>query len=319
MREPLDVYFVLTPRFLLLDFGGPAEAFAFAAREGAPFRARYVGARASIESAIGLRVGDLEPLPETLPDGALVVIAGVMGPAESYRRPEARETIAWLRRVVTPAHRLACVCSAALLAARAGLLEKRACTTHHTLTAALKELAPGARVLEDRVFVEDGPISTSAGITAGIDLALHIIETHAGAGVAQAVARELVVWLRRTGGDPQLSPWLAFRNHMHPAVHRVQDAISRAPERDWPLGELARHAHASVRNMTRLFREHTGTSITDYHQRIRVALARQLLANPANSVERVAELTGFASARALRRVFARVEGGAPSTFRRAHG
>jgi transcriptional regulator GlxA family with amidase domain len=303
----------------MLDFSGPAEAIAFAAREGAPFRSHFVGARSSIESAIGLRVSELEPLPESLPEGALVVLAGVMGPKEAYRRAEARETVAWLRRVVTPSQTLACVCSSALLAARAGFLDGRACTTHHTLIADLRELAPKARVLDDRVFVQDGSLATSAGITAGIDLALHIIESHAGAGIAQAVARELVVWLRRSGGDPQLSPWLAFRNHMHPAVHRVQDAISRAPERAWPLGELAHDAHASVRNMTRLFREHTGTSITDYHQRIRIALARQLLANPVNSVERVAELTGFASARALRRVFARVEGGAPSAFRRERG
>jgi transcriptional regulator GlxA family with amidase domain len=312
----LDVYFVLTPRFLMLDFAGPAEAFAFAARAGARLRAHYVGARPSIAGALGLAVGALEPLPAALPDGALVFLSGVVSPAESYRCAEARETIAWLRRAVTPRQRLACVCSAALLAARAGLLDGRACTTHHTLTGALREVAPGARVLDDRVFVEDGPVATSAGITAGIDLALHLIEAHEGPGTAQAVARELVVWLRRTGGDPQLSPWLAFRNHMHPAVHRAQDAISRAPERDWPLDELARHAHASVRNLTRLFREHTGTTIDDYHRRLRVALARQLLSNPASSMERVAELAGYGSARALRRAFARVEGGAPSAYRK---
>lgn len=312
----LDLYFVLTPRFLMLDFAGPAEAFAFAVRAGARVRAHYVGARPSLLGALGLTVSHLEPLPAVLPDGALVFLSGVMGPAASYACAEARETVAWLRRAVTPRQRLACVCSAALLAARAGLLDGRECTTHHTLTTTLRELAPRARVLEDRVFVEDGPVATSAGVTAGIDLALHLIESIAGAGMAQGVARELVVWLRRTGSDPQLSPWLAFRDHLHPAVHRAQDAISRAPERPWPLAELAKHAHASVRNLTRLFREHTGTTVADYHQRLRVARARQLLEDPQRSMERVAELTGFGSARALRRVFTRVEGTAPSVYRR---
>jgi transcriptional regulator GlxA family with amidase domain len=313
---PLDVLFVLTPGFLMLDFAGPAEAFAFAAREGASVRARFFGASPSVTSALGLDVGPLEPLPPTLPDGALVFLSGVIAPESSYRCAEARATVAWLRRAVTPGQRLACVCSAALLAARAGLLDGRRCTTHHTLIERLRALAPRAIVVDDRVFVDDGPVATSAGITAGIDLALHMIEGSAGPGIAQAVARELVVWLRRTGSDPQLSPWLAFRNHMHPAVHRAQDAISRAPGRAWSLPELAREARTSVRNLTRLFREHAGTTVLDYHRRIRVAHARQLLDSPAHSVERVAELVGLGSARSLRRAFAKVGGGTPSAHRR---
>lgn len=307
----LDVFFVLVPRFVLTDFAGPAEAFHYAGRAGAKVRQRYVGASPSIVGGLGLSVARLEPLPDELPDGALVFVSGSMSPGESYRCDEARATVAWLRRTITPRQRLACVCSAALLAAQARLLEHRQCTTHHTLLDDLRRLAPSAEVLDDRVFVIDGHVATSAGVTAGLDLALYFIEESCGAGIAQAVAREMVVWLRRTGSDPQLSPWLAFRNHMHPAVHRVQDAISRAPERAWTLAELAREAHTSVRNLTRLFRQHTGTSIIDYHHRIRVAQARQLLDIPSHSVERVAELVGFSSARSLRRVFARVHGEAP--------
>ena len=272
----LDVFFVLAPRFLLIDFAGPADAFHYAARFGGKVRMRYVAARPSL-------------------------VGG----------GSARATVAWLRRMITPRQRLACVCSAALLAAEARLLDGRACTTHHSLLDPLRQLAPTAQVLDDRVFVRDEHIATSAGVTAGLDLALYFIEESCGAGIAQAVAREMVIWLRRTGADPQLSPWLAFRNHMHPAVHRVQDAISRAPERAWTLTDLAKQAHTSVRNLTRLFRQHAGTSIVDYQQRIRVAQARQLLKNPSHTVEHVAELVGFGSARSLRRVFARIEGDLP--------
>src|SRR5439155_1994917 len=156
-----------------------------------------------------------------------------------------------------------------------------------------------------RIFVDAGAICTSAGITAGIDLALYLIEQYAGPGIAQTVARDLVVYLRRTGNDPQLSPWLAHRNHLHPTVHRVQDAISRAPERAWALSDLARRAHTSVRNLTRLFRQHTGTTIVLYQQRIRIAYARQLLENPRNSLERVAQRVGLSSARSVRRAWAK--------------
>ncbi len=312
---PLDVYFVLTPRFLMLDLSGPAEAFAYAARAGADFRLHFVSPALSVTGGLGLTVANLQPLPEVLPEGALVFLTGVMGAATSYQCEEAEVVVRWLRHAVTERQRLACVCSAAMLAARAGLLRGRSCTTHHSLTEALRALAPGATVLDDRIFVDDGPVATSAGITSGIDLALHLIEKYAGAGTAQTVARELVVWQRRTGSDPQLSPWLDHRNHMHPVVHRVQDALSREPERLWPLPELARLAHTSVRNLTRLFREHTSITVIDYHQRLRVAQARLLLENPRNSVELVAERVGFGSARSLRRVFARVEGMPPSRQR----
>jgi transcriptional regulator GlxA family with amidase domain len=315
-----DIYFVVTPQFLLLDFAGPAEAFAFAARLGARFRAHYVGFRPSLGGALGVSLGPLEPLPEVLPERAVVFLSGVLSPLQSYRCPEARATVAWLRRALTsPTHRLAAVCSGALLAAQARLLDGKRCTTHHTLLDALRSLAPTARVVDDCVFVVDGRIMTSAGVSAGVDLALHVIEDMFGPSVAQGVARELVVWLRRTGTEPQMSPWLEFRNHVHPVVHRVEDVISRAPAREYSLEELAALAHTSVRNLTRLFREHTGITVARYQQRLRVALARQLLADPRNSMERVAELAGFQSARSLRRVFGKLEGEAPSRYRgKAH-
>ncbi|SBT09290.1 Transcriptional regulator, AraC family (fragment) [Candidatus Accumulibacter aalborgensis] len=203
----------------------------------------------------------------------------------------------------------------ALLLAAAGLLDGRRCTTHHSLIAALQAAAPAAKVEENRVFVEDGPVLTSAGITTGIDLALHLIERHAGAELAGRVARRQVVYQRRGGNDPQISPWLAHRNHLHPAVHRAQDAIAQDPARSWSLEELAGCAHVSARHLTRLFAEHAGISVVGYQQRLRVARARELLVDRQLSVEHVAELAGFASARDFRRVWQRYEGGAPSALR----
>ncbi|VTR45591.1 transcriptional activator FtrA [Serratia fonticola] len=118
----------------------------------------------------------------------------------------------------------------ALLAAQAGLLDGYHCTTHHAVIDRLRQQAPAALVKENRIFVEDRGVFTSAGITAGIDLALHLVNQYCGADRALEVAREMVVYFRRSGDDPQLSPWLRYRNHLHPAVHRAQDVMAAEPE-----------------------------------------------------------------------------------------
>ena len=203
---------------------------------------------------------------------------------------------------------MASVCSGALLLARAGLLDGRQCTTHHTRTDLLRQFAPTAQVHENRLFVEDGPAVTSAGVTAGIDLGLYLVERYFGAPLAAEVARDLVVYMRRSGQDPQLSPWLAYRNHLHPAVHRAQDAIAKDPARRWRLDELAERAHVSPRHLARLFAEHTGIGVVEYQQRLRLTRAKELLGDARLSRERVAEMAGFSSARDLRRVWGKYEG-----------
>lgn len=203
----------------------------------------------------------------------------------------------------------------ALLAARAGLLRAVECTTHHAHIDELKALDPQAIVHADRVFVEDGRIYTSAGVTAGLDLALHLIGRDLGHRVAAAVARELVVYRRRSGSDPALSPWVLYRNHLHPAVHRVQEAVSKEPAQDWSAPRLAEFACMSSRNLARLFAEHAGCSPLDYVQRMRIALARELVQQTHLDLERVADRSGFRSAHQLRRAWRRWESGTPTDHR----
>ena len=139
------------------------------------------------------------------------------------------------------------------------------------------------------MFVIDGERLTSAGVTSGVDLMLHVVAALTGAAVAVAVARYLVVYLRRSAADPQLSPWLEGRNHIHPAIHRAQDAIAAEPARAWSLSSVARVAATSPRNLSRLFNQHTGMSVTTYVNRMRVALARQLVLGSHLDIETVAE------------------------------
>lgn len=319
------VFVVVPPRALLLDIAGPIEALRKANLEQSAvcFDIAYVGPASRVGSSIGLELSGIAPLPASLPPDALVVVSGqveqplgVRGSRAEDARLEAR-IVDWLRRSVGPDTRLATICSGALLAARAGLLDGRECTTHHAAIAELKRLAPAARVRENRLYVEDGPRLTSAGITAGIDLMLHLIAQQAGHVAALAVARYLLVYLRRGGADPQLSPWLEGRNHIHPAIHRVQDAIAAEPARDWSVAALAKIAGTSPRNLSRLFNEHTGVSVTDYVNRIRVALARELVTGSRLDMESVAERAGFASTRQFRRAWKRVYDTPPAHSRGA--
>ena len=137
------------------------------------------------------------------------------------------------------------------------------------------------------------------------DLQIADMDRHVYGDHALTIARHLVVYLRRAGSDPQLSPWLEGRNHVHPAVHRAQDAIAAEPARSWSLAELARIANSSPRHLSRLFNEHAGMGITDYVNRLRVALARELISETRLDMEHVAERSGFASARQLRRAWRR--------------
>ncbi len=321
--QAIPVYFVLRDDTFALDLVGPAEIFRCANRcaekSGQPplFRMHYVSAEPRLSTSIGLELTGFSALPASLPDNAIVMIIACTGNDDDFSSDAAQATVAWLRQHVRPCHRLLCICTGALLAGYAGLLDGRQCTTHYAHYDRLRELAPRAHVQENRIFVEDGPVCTSAGASTGIDLTLHVVAQIAGYQCSVAVSRHMVIYMRRTGTDPQLSPWLAFRNHVHPAIHRVQDAIVAEPARDWSNAQLAQIACTSERHLTRLFREHAGTGIVDYLHRIRVALARDLLNQSQLDMEHVAERAGFNSSRQLRRVWRKFEEAPPSLARTA--
>ena len=323
-RRRIAVLVLLPPRALLLDLAGPVEVLRIAGRvqDRVGFDVAYAAAEPVTRSSIGLTLGGAGPLPDTVPPGTVILLPGstdhALGPPADRQLDAAAEDriVTWLRRTVRPGHLLVTICDGALLAGRAGLLDDYACTTHHESCARLAAIAPRARVLENRLFVEDRDRLSSAGVTAGVDLMLHLVSGWAGPAASVATARSLVVYMRRGPDDPQLSPWLEGRSHLHPVVHRAQDAIAADPRRDWSLAELGRFAGASPRNLSRLFRVHAGMTITDSVSRGRIALARDLIAQSDLAMEQVAERAGFASARHMRRVWRRFHPTAPSTARR---
>ncbi len=315
----IDIYFVVLPDTLLLDLAGPAEAFRLANQHlqqqglGAAFAMHFVGPVERVTSSVGLQLSSLAALPASLPKPSWVVLMGRPGDATAVTAQSRwwLRSRDWLGRVLAQDllhpqghHRLMTVCVGALLAADAGLLHQRNVTTHHELLDSLAALAPTAHVLPNRVMVIDGRVATSAGVTTGIDLALHGIEQVCGGAVAQAVARVMVAATRRTEHDPQASPLLQLREHLHPALHRVQDAVTARPQHGWSVQALAALAHVTPRHMTRLFQEHLHTTPRRYVEQLRVALAVHALRRGATT-RAVAAAVGFATERQMRQAIAR--------------
>lgn len=311
------VLFAILPEVVLLDVAGAAESFRMANQQKAgSYELRFVGPTANARAGVGLQLHQLEPLPARPPDRSIVVVTGVTSESLDLDSAPVRRLADWLREAMrNETITLMSVCAGALIVAKAGLLAGRECTTHHEHIEALSKIEPSATVHANRIFVEDGRVLTSAGVTAGTDLTLYVIGQQLGHQIAAAVARDLVVYMRRAGADPQLSPWVMHRNHLHPAVHRVQDAVTKHPAARWSSARLAGVACMSSRNLARLFAEHAGCSPLDYVQRLRVAMARELVSNSNLALERVAERTGFSSAHQLRRVWRRWEDSPPTRHR----
>ncbi len=320
--ESVDVLFIVAPHTLLLDLAGPAEAFRLSNRHGsegvrAPrFRLRFAGPETQSETSVGLCVARLEALPSAFDRPTWVVLLGQPNDALAKLDAGARAVARWLAQTL-PAllaadsrHGLVTICGGALLAARAGLIGSRRCTTHHELLEALREAAPAAQVVDNRVFVLDDRLASSAGVTAGIDLALHLIALTCGEPIAAAVAQDMVVYLRRSASDPELSPLLTHRHHLHPAVHCVQDAVSADPTRGWTMATLAVAGHVTPRHLLRLFTLHARVSPLAYLQGIRLERARQALKH-GMSVTRAAHEAGFSSDLQLRRAWRQRFGGTP--------
>ncbi|WP_431100022.1 GlxA family transcriptional regulator [Roseateles noduli] len=321
----VDVWILVERHTLLLDLAGAAEALRLAnqalRRRGEPeaFRLRYCAASESASTSVGLTLAALEPLP-ALGERDWLILSGRRHPhpddppTDTTDQEDALRIERWLHRegsalLAGGLGRLLSICAGALLAARAGLLDGRRCTTHHEALDALRDAAPLADVQANRVFVLDGPLASSAGITAGIDLVLALIAEHCGEAIAASVAQVMVVYLRRGAQDPELSPMLAHRHHLHPALHRVQDAVCGDPRADWSLARMAEVAHVTPRHLTRLFAQHGGTTPLDYLRAIRLELARRELQRGVRPAQ-AALAAGFSSDQQLRRTRRRM--GAPA-------
>jgi len=261
----------------------------------------------SVRSSMGFSVAT-EPLSKANFDTLMVGGSTVAGSLTAG-------VTRFLRRALTRSRRLASTCTGAFILAEAGLLDGRRATTHWHRARELQARFPMVKVEEDRIFIVDGPVWTSAGMTAGIDLALAMVEKDLGADVARAVARKLVVYHRRAGGQSQFSALL----EMEPKSDRIQSALAYAKRNlDKPLTvtQLAKAAHLSPRQFSRAFRAETGQSPAKAVENLRVEAARLMMERSRHPIDVIAQQTGFADRDRMRRAFLRAFGQPPQVMRR---
>jgi transcriptional regulator GlxA family with amidase domain len=301
-----EVVFLLVPKLHLLDLAGAAQVFSTAADElaesGVPgtYQLRYVAEDSEVPTAQGLPVKAETVWPRLGPND-LVMVPGWRSPGTAGGP---RLTAAQARHVFDH-HSLggtvASVCSGAFALGQAGLLAGRRCTTHHDLQEELARRFPEASVIRDVLYTEDERVVTSAGIASGIDLALHLVAVRHGPALAAKVAREMVVFARRNGDEPQASAMLRYRSHLSEAVHRVQDRIDAQFTRPLRLPDLAAASGVSQRTLTRQFADATGMTPLRYQSVLRLERAEHLIGQGA-TVDAAARAVGFADARMLRRL-----------------
>ena len=306
------------PAVQLLDVAGPLQVFATANERGAvgtPYAPRVIAAGdLGLTASAGLRLV-ADPLPDLDAPLDTLVIAGGPGVLAACDDPA---LVAWVRARAARARRVASVCTGAFLLGATGLLDGRRAVTHWTQCAALARRYPLARVEPDPIFVRDGPVWSSAGVTAGIDLTLALVEEDLGRPVALAVARHLVVFLKRPGGQAQFSAALALQagEERFGALHAfIAQNLSAALS----LPALAAAAGMSERSLSRHYRAATGLTPARAVERLRVEAARRLLAETAQPVKRIARTCGFGSEETMRRSFLRHVAATPQAYRARFG
>jgi transcriptional regulator GlxA family with amidase domain len=313
--DPRRVVMLAFPDVQILDVTGPGEVFAIADRIclGTAYTIELAAPHAGeLRSSGGLRlladrsIADCSGPIDTLLIGGGPGVAAAIGD---------EEIIEWLRQAAGRSRRVASVCTGAFLLAEAGLLNGRRATTHWSACSRLAEAYPPIQVEMDSIFVRDGGLFTSAGITAGIDLALALVEEDLGSAVALKVARMLVLFMRRPGGQAQFSNTLVSQAAEMASLRDLQAWIADNLDEDLSVAALAERAFMSTRNFARVFASQTSQTPGRYVESLRIERARALLQSGERTIEGVAQTCGFGTVETLRRSFSRRLGVSPSEYR----
>ncbi|GFG63766.1 AraC family transcriptional regulator [Mycobacterium kubicae] len=295
----------------LLDAAGPAEVFIEANRFGAHYSLQVASVDGrDVITSLGTPFAVTASIASI--DAADTVV--VAGGDQIVGRPIDPALVEALKTMPDRTRRLASVCTGSFILAQAGLLDGRRATTHWRHTRRLARAFPNVGVEPDAIFVRDGDLFTSAGVSSGIDLALALVELDYGAELVRNVARSLVVYLKRAGGQSQFSTLVEADPPPTSALRVVTDAVSADPGADHSVKKLAARASLSTRQLTRLFRTEMGTTPARYVEMVRIDMARAAL-DAGRGVTETAHLTGFGTPETLRRVFLNRLGISPKAYR----
>jgi transcriptional regulator GlxA family with amidase domain len=311
------IVFVIFPDFQSLDLTGPFEVFTGANQRlgRAAYQLTTVATTAGpVRSNSGLTITASRSIRDVTPTELdTLIVAGGSGVMQAKDDPE---LIAWLSEVAKRCSRVVSVCTGTFLLAAAGVVVDERVTTHWAYADQLGREYPTLTVDPDPIFIRNGNVWTSAGVTSGIDAALAMVEEDHGSDVAQTVARWLVMFLRRPGGQSQFAASVWAEPAVPGPIRVAQDHIHNDPSADLSVPRLAERAAMSERHFLRIFSKQMGCTPGDYVERVRIDAARRLLEGSNDGVEVVARLAGFGTAETMRRVFVRRIGVSPSDYRR---
>ncbi|SEC09375.1 transcriptional regulator, AraC family with amidase-like domain [Streptomyces sp. 2231.1] len=312
--KPLLVTVLVFPGVRLLDVTGPIEVFASANEFGGRYRMRMVSPNgADVVTAAGTGLGvDLAAADVDYVSDVVVVPGGPEWP--SLIKDDA--LLDAVRALDARSRRTASICTGAFLLAAAGLLDGREATTHWRFADQLALRYPRVTVDADALYVRDGHIMTSAGVSSGIDLSLALVEEHLGADTARAVAKDMVVFMQRPGGQSQFSVRTRTPHTRQELLRRILDAVAEDPSANHTLAAMARRAGVSARHLTRLFHEDMATTPARYVEQVRMEAAQAMLEGGDDPMASVAHRTGFGSPESLRRAFTRNLGITPGAYRK---
>lgn len=309
-------FFVVPPEVQLLDLTGPAHIFYEARQYGAPVTSHFLTLTDQKEetSGAGVLLGGLQDFHNfKLGENDWLIVPGLE--AHLIFDPDFQERVTpfvvWLREQVENQAKVCSVCTGAYLLAFSGILDHRACTTHWKYLEDFRQRFPKADLQSDRLFVQDQNVYSSAGVSSGIDLSLYLLEEVFGPVFATQIAREVVIYLRRTASDPQLSIFLQYRNHLDRRIHEAQDILASQLDQKVKTEDLARKTNMSPRNLTRLFKKTTGITIGEYLNKLRVERAVQLLSE-GHKVQYVSISCGLNSSNQLRDLLRKYKSVLPS-------
>jgi transcriptional regulator GlxA family with amidase domain len=305
------VVFVVFDGVKMLDVTGPAEVFADASRFGAGYRLSYVSASGEpVRASVGVRL-PVDGPADRAPDPDTLVVAGGDALVEA---PVPPDLVAAVRELAPRGRRVVSICTGSFVLAAAGLLDGRRATTHWRHAARLARAHPGVRVEPDALFVEDGGVFTSAGVSAGMDLALSLVEQDHGADLARTVARDLVMFMQRPGDQSQFSAPLEARRPATPTLRAVLDLVAARPDLDHGAAALAARVGVSPRHLARMFGTELGCTPARFVEQVRLDHARSLL-DAGHGVAQAARRSGFGSSETMRRAFLARLGVTPSHYR----
>jgi transcriptional regulator GlxA family with amidase domain len=300
----LNVAFIVPPHVELLDLAGPAQVFTEAKAQGLDAAIEFYSLHDGSTSTAGIAFGAIKRYKDAeLNAGDFIFVPGTGHDyLQSAQFGAEKDFFKWLAHSAANQVNTCSICTGAFFLGEAGLLDNRECTTHWRRTDELKARYPKANVLADILYVKSDAIYTSAGISAGIDLALAILESLKGPHFVHKVARWLVVYHRRDQSHSQKSIYLDFRNHINPKIHEVQDFLINNLAKENSIEELSEMIAMSPRNLSRVFKESTGLTIVEYLTALRREMAKTLLNNPDYTIDYIASQCGFKTARQLQRI-----------------